>query len=623
LPTKSPARPWRCTASGGNIVQLAPGSLLPLDSATGSNPTNDFTTNGMTQAGSPTNSLISSGAIAIDSLTFDTTGASANQTVNVASGGLTLTSGAIVVNSGNANSALLSGGQVGANNSEVIVHQLAASGNAAALTISGQLSSGTGSYLQDGTGTVILGGNNTYTGTTTVNGGTLKVGVATVFSTANAVNGVVPVPTIVSNAFGIGSAVSLAGGTTLDINGFNTNVGSLAGAGNVVITSGKMLTVGGVNYETNFGTMGTSTVLSGQISGGGNLTLTGGEILAVTNASNTLGQVNINNGTLEVSNAGSLGSAFVAVNGVEGIGLPGGELVVQGGAPIGTTTSGIAIANSIVLSGRGPDSNNGIALASIGNNTFSGVISGSGSAASRFTSIIGNATFTNSIQLGSFAGNGLMFGGDGNTIINGQISGGVVGQPGIYKYTPGLLASTAVLNNYENNFVGDVRIDAGTIRVSNGGALGSAVDATAINMNGGILEIRTDAPSSFSTRNVNLATNNTIFVDHATGGSAYDAANGGDINQTVQFGNFTYAASNTAQTFTGRNGYGVNIGGAGGTIALATGNPDTFTNSTNGTLTINAAISSADATSRNFTISGNAETVVTGNLVETVVNTSD
>ena len=60
---------------------------------------------------------------------------------------------------------------------------------------------------------------NTYTGATTVSAGTLKAGVASVANT--------------SGAFGNNSAVTLANaaGVTLDLNTFNTQIGSLAGGG--------------------------------------------------------------------------------------------------------------------------------------------------------------------------------------------------------------------------------------------------------------------------------------------------------------------------------------------------------------------------------------------------------
>ncbi len=99
------------------------------------------------------------------------------------------------------------------------------------------------------TGTVVLAGANTYTGTTTVNAGVLKAGSVSV---PNA-----------SGSFGNNSAVTLANtaGVTLDLNGYDTRIGSLAGGGgnggNVTL-NGATLTVGGNN---------TNTLYAGVISG--------------------------------------------------------------------------------------------------------------------------------------------------------------------------------------------------------------------------------------------------------------------------------------------------------------------------------------------------------------------
>jgi fibronectin-binding autotransporter adhesin len=70
-----------------------------------------------------------------------------------------------------------------------------------------------GTLLKVGDGTVILTGANTYQGATTVNAGVLQAGSNT--------------------AFGNNSAVTLANiaGATLDLNGFNVAIGSLAGGG--------------------------------------------------------------------------------------------------------------------------------------------------------------------------------------------------------------------------------------------------------------------------------------------------------------------------------------------------------------------------------------------------------
>ena len=102
---------------------------------------------------------------------------------------------------------------------------------------------GTRPLAKLGANTLTLSGPNTYSGTTTVNGGILQAGVASV---AN-----------VSGAFGNNSAVTLANtaGVALDLNGYNTQIGSLAGggaAGGNVTLGTNTLTVGGNNTGTTY-----------------------------------------------------------------------------------------------------------------------------------------------------------------------------------------------------------------------------------------------------------------------------------------------------------------------------------------------------------------------------------
>lgn len=111
--------------------------------------------------------------------------------------------------------------------------------------ISGNGTSSISGVYKYGTGTLTLSGHNTYTSATKVNGGTLRAGIDT-------------------DAFGIGSAVTVAQGATLDLNNLGQSIGSLSGKGNVELGSGTLTLVGG------------SGQFEGHISGTGGLTLRSG-----------------------------------------------------------------------------------------------------------------------------------------------------------------------------------------------------------------------------------------------------------------------------------------------------------------------------------------------------------
>jgi autotransporter-associated beta strand protein len=194
-------------------------------------------------------------------------------------------------------------------------------------TLSGTIS-GPGGLTKVGLGTLTLSGSSTYAGATNVNAGTLQAG---------AVNALSPF-----------SAFTVAGGATLELNNFNQTIGSLAGAGSVMLGSATLTT----------GNDNTSTTFSGTISGRGGLTKIGAGTLTLSGNNSYSGGTTINAGTLAVSSDSNLG------NSSGGLAFGGGTLQFLSGL---STTRGVTL-----NAGGGTFDTNG------NNATLGGPISGAG-----------------------------------------------------------------------------------------------------------------------------------------------------------------------------------------------------------------------------------------------------
>ncbi len=148
------------------------------------------------------------------------------------------------------------------------------------LTLTGTIS-GDGDLNKTGTGTLLIGGTNTYNGATNVNAGIL-----------NAVGG---------NALSDTGAVNIAAGAQLLLQEGTETVGSIAGTGAVVLDGASLIT-GGNNASTTFG---------GAISGTGGLTKTGTGALTLAGDSTYTGPTLVAGGNLIVN--GSLTGSPVTV----------------------------------------------------------------------------------------------------------------------------------------------------------------------------------------------------------------------------------------------------------------------------------------------------------------------
>ena len=221
---------------------------------------------------------------------------------------------------------------------------LAIGGNNQSTTFSGQIVGG-GSIVKAGSGTLVLTGDNTYSGGTTINAGTLQIG-----------NG----GTTGSVASNIANNAALAFNRSDDI----TYGGLISGTGNLTQAGSGQLTLTGANTFTggttvNAGRLAVNGSLASGVNvlGGGNLGGTGmiGGNVTVNGAispGNSIGTINIT-GTY-IQNPGStyqveVGSQSDLINITGNAAINGGTVAVQrvaGAAPktytIVTATGGVA-----------------------------------------------------------------------------------------------------------------------------------------------------------------------------------------------------------------------------------------------------------------------------------------
>ncbi|ONS97014.1 autotransporter outer membrane beta-barrel domain-containing protein, partial [Burkholderia cenocepacia] len=245
---------------------------------------------------------------------------------------------------------------------------------------------GTGGVTLAGTGTQTLTGANTYTGGTTIHGGsTLALGAGGSLASTGAVNlagtgarfdvsAATGTQTIGALSGEAGTNVNL-GANALALNGTGSSTfgGTIDGSGSVTVASGTQVLTGGNTYTggttiaaggtLQLGNGGTSGSVAGNVvdngalivnqsgnvtiasvlSGTGSLTQAGSGQLTLTGASTLSGPTTVSAGTLAVN--GSLGQSTVTVQSgatLTGTGTVGG-LVVQNGATAAATQPGAAL----------------------------------------------------------------------------------------------------------------------------------------------------------------------------------------------------------------------------------------------------------------------------------------
>jgi len=226
-------------------------------------------------------------------------GIGAGQTLTLASGGLLFVGG---------NDYAISGGTLrGADSTDLIVHHYGA-GN---LTIGSVIANNTGTtaLTKTGPGKVTLTGENTYTGPTYINGGTLS------FSDNKQLG-----------AFTTGSAVQIDNGTlqatsslTLDNGGLNKRNIIIGGNGATFdVTASNVLSVTGTVSPTRSAPTDEST--------GGGLTKIGAGTLSLADVSSYTGVTRLSSGVLLAGHASALPGGLATTGGTSGLTFEGGVL---------------------------------------------------------------------------------------------------------------------------------------------------------------------------------------------------------------------------------------------------------------------------------------------------------
>jgi autotransporter-associated beta strand protein len=307
----APQDVWTSTSSGlwgtaGNWSKGVPGSGSPVTFNASPGLQNFLTLQPSSLAGSL--SFLSTGGAT--PFTFDTLATENNNTLTIASDAAGLMF---------YNATTLGGSQSWTNNGAAMTFNgtvnlgsgpsgytltAAGSGN---ITINGVVANGgptAGNLTMAGSGTLTLSGANTYTGTTTINSGTLQ--------------------TNVSGALHSGSALSISSGGTLKLNGTSQSVGAFTSAGALNLGSNGAFTLLG------------SATLAGTLSGTGTITLNAGSTLTLGANFNDSGiNIALNGGTLKLNGTNdTFGNLSVASSSVVDFGSPSSSILDVSGVTI-------------------------------------------------------------------------------------------------------------------------------------------------------------------------------------------------------------------------------------------------------------------------------------------------
>ena len=342
--------------------------------------------------------LTVSGAISgTGSLTKSGAGSLDLDSANTYSGGTAITAGSVGFVTGGLGSGAISVNNAsltykGVNTDDLSSQGLSIGAGGAAINIGANnviysaAITGTGDFSKSGTGTLTMQGNNTFTGSTTINGGVLVLNGSSASTGGTTLNGAdTSIELAGDSSLG---AVPVAPAVNLTLNPSSGNTSSVKFNGATTLAANRNISLASGTSIIN--TNGNAVTVSGALGGSGNLVKNGTGVLTLGSAATATGSTTINAGGITAGNVNA---------------LPSGAIVLNNDAAITITQNSGQTINNVTVNGT-----NSITATNNTSNVFSlGNITGGSGTLTYSTRFVGDLTgswagFTGTIALGGDAG---------------------------------------------------------------------------------------------------------------------------------------------------------------------------------------------------------------------------
>ncbi|EHR1614258.1 autotransporter-associated beta strand repeat-containing protein [Salmonella enterica] len=385
------------------------------------------------------------------------------------------------------------------------------------------------SLIKQGAGTLILNAENTYTGGTTISGGTLVATNVDALGTGDVTDDAtleLNTGGTFDNAISGSGQVVKSGDETLTLSGTNTySGGTLISGGTLVASNVEALGTGDVTNDAVL-ELNTSGDFDNALSGSGQVEKSGDGTLTLSGSNTYTGGTLISGGTLVASNVEALGTGDVTNDAV---------LELNTG---GTFDNAISGSGQVVKSGDD-------ALTLSGSNTYTGgtIISGGTLVATNVDALgSGDVTDNATLELNTGGTFDNAISGSGQVVKSGD---DVLTLSGANSYSGGTLISdgTLVASNVEALGTGDVT-DNATLELNTGGTFDNAISGSGQVVKSGDDVLTLSGANSYS--------GGTLISDGTLVASNVEALGTGDVtdNATLELntgGTFDNAISGSGQ----------------------------------------------------------------------------